>query len=131
MNKIINNEIKNRLSEISSLLNLTLPALAEKMGVPYSSLYKWVAGTSQPSARLYEGLYGLGVNVNWFISGEGDVMRDAISGNNDSQSADNEIQIVQWVKEYWEGAEPDERIWLDVEMKRCFKDYKAWKQGMD
>ena len=130
MKKHFNNDIKQRLSVVSQALNISLPALAQQIDVPYSSLHKWATGNAKPNVRLYEGLYALGVDINWFISGEGQVLRNARSDNQSAESIENEISIVSWVKEYWETAEPDERIWLDVEMRRCFKDYSQFKASI-
>lgn len=69
-------ETGERLYLICEEYGVTLPALAEKLSLPYSSLYKWTNGQAQPTHRLYVALYQLGVDVNWFVSGEGEIKRD-------------------------------------------------------
>ena len=152
MKELDNKVIGERLNRICEALRLNLPELAIRIGVPYPTLYKNSRGSTQASSRFYVGLFELGVNLHWLVSGKGDMFRAstgaeeaaasysyqgntvAVHNNHGSVKAGLQAseavgrgsQICGWIIEYMRENDPDQQAWLDIEMQRHFPEYAAF-----
>lgn len=50
--------------------------LARKLEMKPQALAKYTKGESMPGGLILIRLYGLGVNINWFLTGEGSMLRE-------------------------------------------------------
>lgn len=70
-----NSDVGRRIAQIRVVLNLSQAELAEKIGGTKSGIQGNEAGIALPNSKLLMGLHDLGVNVNWILSGEGEMLR--------------------------------------------------------
>lgn len=130
--------VADRILEIARLLNLDIKQLSNKIDVPYGTLQKYSSGKNSASTKLYLGLYSIGVNLNWFVSGKGDVFLKSHSYSQTNEQVTNDAAatyrgniICDWIREYMISKSPDERIWLDVELAKKFPEYAQFKSNLN
>jgi len=72
-------EIHTRLKKILSHYNLTAGEFAEKIGIQKSSVSHLMSGRNKPSYQFLSKLITTypEINLNWFITGEGDIFNSA------------------------------------------------------
>lgn len=147
--------IGERILEIVDVLGIDLKELSKRSGIPYTTLQKYSQGKTNASSTLYYGLFNVGVDIHWFVSGEGEVFRPlsgtsntgasySYQGNNvavhnnhgtvetgkqQSEVVGRGSQICAWVTEYMQTHDADDQVWLEVEMGRQFPEYKEWKKN--
>ena len=76
----------------------------------------------------------LNVNLYWLLLGEGPIFRDELIQENAEVKMRSpsygppspKDNIKNWLDVFWEGADPDERIWLTVEIKKRFPEFTEW-----
>jgi len=68
-------EIADRLKSIRSFLGKTQKEMAATLGVSLGSWQAYEAGSSYPGGRVLGELARLGVNSNWVLLEEGEMMR--------------------------------------------------------
>jgi len=62
--------------------------LARSLGMQPSSFAKYTDGSRRPGSKVLERLSRLGININWFLSGEGEMMvESAVENPSDSVTA--------------------------------------------
>ena len=54
---------------------------------------------------------------DWILKGEENVSK-----------AVNKEPIAEWVVEWLENADEKNRIWLEIQMKRCFPEFEQWEK---
>jgi len=69
-------EITERLKAVRSFLGKTQKEMAAALGVSLGSLQAYEAGSSYPGGRVFEELARLGVNTNWVLLENGEMMRE-------------------------------------------------------
>lgn len=66
--------IKNRLKQIKDTKRLNLKEFSEVSGVSYRSLQNYLSGEREPNvAGLLSLCTHMGVNINWLLTGEGEM----------------------------------------------------------
>ena len=76
----------NNLKQIRKSLNLSVAKFAQKLEMSANTLTGYERGVRTPSVSLFIQLYKkLNVNLNWFVSGEGEMFnsQNTININND------------------------------------------------
>lgn len=68
-------EITERLKAVRSFLGKTQKEMAAALGVSLGSLQAYEAGSSYPGGRVFEELARLGVNTNWVLLEDGEMIR--------------------------------------------------------
>lgn len=68
-------DFTERLKSIRSFLGKTQKEMAETLGISLGSLQAYEAGSSYPGGRVLEGLARLGININWVLLEEGEMIR--------------------------------------------------------
>lgn len=67
--------IGNRIKSIRVAKNMTQGELANYLGIPQSNLFRYENDTGKLTSEKIEKFYQLGINVNWLITGEGEMFR--------------------------------------------------------
>jgi phage repressor protein C with HTH and peptisase S24 domain/DNA-binding transcriptional regulator YiaG len=64
-------EVGSRLGLIRRDMGLKIDAFETKTGIPVSTLKKYESGISMPGGEALSGLVAAGININWLLSGTG------------------------------------------------------------
>ncbi|MDD2934786.1 MAG: helix-turn-helix transcriptional regulator [Methylotenera sp.] len=81
-------EISNRLKFARDYFELRQSAFASKCGIAYSTYQKYEMELSKPGSDAMEGFVKAGINVNWLLTGEGEMLLANINTNTSSQKID-------------------------------------------
>jgi len=78
---------------------------AKLAGIPISSFSNYMKGRAPSSEALFHIRETFSVNINWLLTGEGEMFGDestASGGNQDDLAMDLEVlhRIIKWVEEY-------------------------------
>lgn len=76
MNESAKLAVGERLKAFREMKKLSQVQLAEALGGTARGLQDNESGKSLPNSKILTGLYGLGINVNWLLSGEGPMTRN-------------------------------------------------------
>ena len=63
------------------------------------------------------------INPTWLLTGEGEMYQ--------TKAAEGMVTLegtIAWLNEWWEQADEKQRIWLEVQLKRCFPEYAEWTE---
>jgi transcriptional regulator with XRE-family HTH domain len=85
--------ISERLEHAIRFSGHSKGALAEHIGVPQSSVSRWLSGSEPRSDRLFEIAKFLSVDVKWLMTGEGRMEPVKLSGNAESSTHPKESGI--------------------------------------
>ena len=69
----------HRIKKIRKRLNLSQKAFAEKVGVDQGRVSQWETEKSLPHSKALMKMANLGVNINWLLTGDGEMMVGAPS----------------------------------------------------
>jgi len=69
----------HRIRKIRKRLNLSQKAFAEKVGVDQGRISQWETEKSLPNSNALIKMARLGVNINWLLTGDGEMMMGAPS----------------------------------------------------
>ena len=72
-----NAHLCDRLRVIREMLGLTQAVMATQMGISLRAYQTYEAGQRQPKASDVAGLVGVGIDLNWLLTGVGQMMREA------------------------------------------------------
>lgn len=124
-----------RFKTIRTAQKLTQQAFAKALGISSGFISEIEQGNKLPGSEI---LYSLkrvfNVDIDDFLSGEGPMLRE---GQQPSTMDIKDVPLYNvkaWLDEFWANASDKQKAWLEVEVERCFPEYKAWlskKQGMD
>jgi len=71
----------HRIKQIRKQLNLSQKAFAEKVDVDQGRVSQWEKEKSLPSSSSLIEIARLGVNINWLLTGEGEMMLEVPSSS--------------------------------------------------
>jgi len=83
--------ISERLRQICEAKNWKLTDFAEQTGIAYRTLQGYVGGEREPNAEGMTGIAKAGVNLNWLVSGEGEMFQSVIQKNEISEQEEKLI----------------------------------------
>jgi transcriptional regulator with XRE-family HTH domain len=117
--------IEQRLREIILLKNNSLKEFSEKADIPYITLQQYLAGNRKPGmdALIKIGIQ-LNISIDWLLTGEGEMYRKKTIET--VENVETSEKTIEWLNEWWENADKKHKIWLEVQMQRCFPEYAAW-----
>ena len=69
--------ISERLRQVCEAKNWKIKDFAEQTGIAYRTLQGYVGGEREPNAEGMTGIAKAGVNLNWLVSGEGEMFQIA------------------------------------------------------
>jgi transcriptional regulator with XRE-family HTH domain len=67
--------LPERLKNMRGRLNKTQKGMASTLGIAPRTWQNYEEGVHEPSWKVLEGLAGLGVNVNWLLTGNGEMIK--------------------------------------------------------
>lgn len=67
--------ISERLRQICEAKNWKIKDFAEQTGIAYRTLQGYVGGEREPNAEGMAAIAKAGVNLNWLVSGEGEMFQ--------------------------------------------------------
>lgn len=67
--------ISERLRQVCEAKNWKIKDFAEQTGIAYRTLQGYVGGEREPNAEGMTGIAKAGVNLNWLVSGEGEMFQ--------------------------------------------------------
>jgi transcriptional regulator with XRE-family HTH domain len=67
-------KISDRLRLVREHFDLTQPSAATKFGIPLGTYKQYEKGPSEPGAGALRGLAEGGININWLLTGEGEML---------------------------------------------------------
>ena len=70
--------ISERLRQVCEVKNWKIKDFAEQTGIAYRTLQGYVGGEREPNAEGMTGIAKAGVNLNWLVSGEGEMFQIAM-----------------------------------------------------
>ena len=84
-----NDEIAERIKSVRSELSDNQKDFASKLGVGFSTFQKYEMGMSIPGGEAIRGFVKLGINANWLLTGEGEMLLS------DSQTSSSAIRVTE------------------------------------
>lgn len=69
------NFVPNRILEIAEARHVSIKELSEELGMPYSTFHHYASGRSVPKLDFFVSIFHLGINLDWFMTGEGEMYR--------------------------------------------------------
>ena len=65
--------ISERLRQVCEAKNWKITDFAEQTGIAYRTMQGYIGGEREPNAEGMTGIAKAGVNLNWLVSGEGEM----------------------------------------------------------
>lgn len=106
----------------------SLRAFARDVGISDSVLRQYLSGKSEPTRPVLIALASAaGVDLAWLATGEGRCRQ--LDEGGPIPVEDLPVESMRtWLLDWWRSASKDERVWLQIEMARCFPEYADWKK---
>lgn len=112
-----------RFREIRNDLGYTQKEMAERLGIGLSSLQRYENGTSFPDIRTLLDFAVIGINLHWFITGDGDKERHG------SIATDPYLRdIWEWLSEN-EKQDKGYRDWFRIQFELSFPMFQKWREA--
>lgn len=103
--------ISNRLREVMEIKGLNIKSFSEQLNMPYRTLQNYLLHSRDPSAEvLVKVSETLDVNLNWLMSGKGEMFRGSMS---ESKLNEKEKQLIS----HYRKMSSDTQIAFDVFFK--------------
>ena len=83
--------ISERLRQVCEAKNWKIKDFAEQTGIAYRTLQGYVGGEREPNAEGMTGIAKAGVNLNWLVSGEGEMLQTITQENTISEQEEKLI----------------------------------------
>ncbi|WP_157832858.1 helix-turn-helix domain-containing protein [Thiolinea disciformis] len=158
MNILRKNLIPNRISEICKAKNLNVKELAVEVGMAYSTFHNYASGRSEPKLDFFACMYDYDINLDWLITGEGQMFRGQ-SGTNQTvvtygkgstvvstgvnhghivaegkntyvESRDGRAAVIcDFVRAFASEHGADDVVWLEKQLERAVPEFRDWKEG--
>ena len=89
-----------RLKQVMEVKGFNLKTFSEQADIPYRTLQNYILTNREPSAESLAKLYSqLGINLNWLMSGKGEMFGNEIGAFNLSQKEQDLINYYQGMPE--------------------------------
>jgi transcriptional regulator with XRE-family HTH domain len=127
--KILNiteKKLGDRLKQVRLAKDLTQQAFAESLDTSASYISDIEAGKTAPGSKfLTTFLRKFNINLNWLLTGEGEMFLDESKKVVPVEDIPKE-KMKTWIDEFWQNASEDEKAWLRIEFQRAFPEFKEW-----
>lgn len=67
--------ISERLKQVCEVKNWKIKDFSEQTGIAYRTLQGYIGGEREPNAEGMTGIAKAGVNLNWLVSGKGEMFQ--------------------------------------------------------
>ena len=116
-------ETKDILARIIYVLKLENDIeLSKYLGVAEGTLRTWRARNKIPYEECFIVSKRNNISLDWLLTGEGPMYHQPFPS-----SSENDFNLLlEWLKKWWKQADEKERAWLEVQMKKCFPEFKEW-----
>jgi len=127
--------VKKILSRLKEVYNLRYDSeLANLLGVKQSTLSTWKSRNNIDYDLIFA--FCENINIDWLLTGEGEKYKkkDKDKDGEITKLPDIPVEkIKMWLDEFWAGADPKQKAWLEIEFERHFPEYREWleKKGQN
>lgn len=83
--------ISERLKQVCEAKNWKITDFAEQTGIAYRTMQGYIGGEREPNAEGMSGIAKAGVNLNWLVSGEGEMFQNLTQENTMSEQEEKLI----------------------------------------
>ena len=83
--------ISERLRQVCEAKNWKITDFAEQAGIAYRTMQGYIGGEREPNAEGMSGIAKAGVNLNWLVSGEGEMFQNLTQENTMSEQEEKLI----------------------------------------
>ena len=83
--------ISERLRQVCEAKNWKITDFAEQAGIAYRTMQGYIGGEREPNAEGMSGIAKAGVNLNWLVSGEGEMFQTMMLKNEISEQEEKLI----------------------------------------
>ena len=83
--------ISERLRQVCEAKNWKITDFAEQAGIAYRTMQGYIGGEREPNAEGMSGIAKAGVNLNWLVSGEGEMFQAVTLKNTISEQEEKLI----------------------------------------
>lgn len=83
--------ISERLRQVCEAKNWKITDFAEQAGIAYRTMQGYIGGEREPNAEGMLGIAKAGVNLNWLVSGEGEMFQAVMQKNTISEQEEKLI----------------------------------------
>ena len=113
--------IGKRLKKAIKDTGMKMTDFSKKSGIPYTTIQGCIADNSAPSSQLVIKICKeLHISADWLLTGQGEMYRTELGPKVTS------VPVLEWFNKWWENADEKHRIWLEVQMGKCFPEYAQW-----
>ncbi len=137
--------IPRQLNRICEVLGVRISGLAPMLNLPYQTLLNYSNGSREPKWDFLKALHEFGINLDWFLTGQGEMFRadynrqanaqnavkQAVTAATASTAADlskREVRLCQFVRWWMDTHEPDDQVWFEKQIERAVPEYAEWKK---
>ncbi|HIE02638.1 MAG TPA: XRE family transcriptional regulator [Thiotrichaceae bacterium] len=114
--------INERLKKVILLKNKSLKDFSEYSKIPYITLQQYLSGKRKPPIDfLIKIKTHSNISIDWLLTGQGEMYE-----KKGTEKVETLVGTIEWLNEWWDGADEKHRHWLEVQMKRCFPEYAQW-----
>lgn len=91
--------ISERLRQVCEAKNWKITDFAEQAGIAYRTIQGYIGGEREPNAEGMTGIAKAGVNLNWLVSGEGEMFQAVTPKNTISEQEEKLIAYYRMMPE--------------------------------
>ncbi|MEK8017153.1 MAG: helix-turn-helix transcriptional regulator [Candidatus Parabeggiatoa sp.] len=114
--------ISKRLREIIDTKGMNLTEFSKVTEIPYRTLQNYVSGERPIKIDILTKIYTqTGISLSWLLTGKGEMYE-----RKGTEKVETLGGAIEWLNEWWDGADEKHRHWLEVQMRRCFPEYATW-----
>ena len=95
--------ISERLRQVCEAKNWKITDFAEQTGIAYRTMQGYIGGEREPNAEGMSGIAKAGVNLNWLVSGEGEMFQAVTPKNTISEQEEKLIADYRTMPENFKG----------------------------
>lgn len=129
--------VNERIKQIVKASGLTQIELAGKIGVHPNYLSNLITGHRNPGPAILEKIAGIGVNLNWLMTGEGEMMREKETSPQtplqdgeglDAKNEDEAAEIRRWRKPVMPAVECEDEEEKEAEAEQVRRGERVFRR---
>ena len=138
--------IAEQINAICGARKESVKDFADQVGVPYSTMLNYSQGKSVPKFDFILALHNFGINLDWFVTGVGEMYRAnrdvaplayqfpnvtkkvGVEESN-ADTGGRALRLCEFAKWWMANRSPDDHVWLEKQIERNVPEYAEWKKG--